>query len=548
MDDYYYAPTIFAAVRAREMGTRLSRFDNHLLGALRTTADDEYSFWNVDQSASPSAIPPFAIHFSNTALHGHALLAADEDGIITILDTRRSLRLQLHAYPLSPDAPPSRFRAHTNAIFDAVWINADRDIATASGDTTARVFDIEHNIRKATCRGASGSVKAVRNLADSAYVLATAARDGSIRIYDIRCPTRSDPFLGYESYNTPLLRIDKAHARPPHPTPTVTTASGRKRRRTDQHAVDGGSVTALVTVPTRSNYFLTAGAADGTIKLWDLRKISSPDHDHLINFAHPGEQRQWEHGMRRRQYGIASLDVDPTGSRLIASGTDSSIYMYDVRDLNLGYSCMLTGHKQTSFYIRAKFSPCGRFVGSGSSDSKVYLWDTLRPSKHARLDPVLMLDGHRGGDAAGVDWCKTEPQKLVSYSDDSTVKLWKKKAGCTAGPVKNGGDDIFMGARRVETRSNAEPVKGRALGTRRLRDSDIRSYFKGVVSGPVRASSSEDTDGSSMPGSPIDSAEPDSPAPPTPPPPTAADRAAGLRVGASRRRQNYARYPEHQFS
>lgn len=452
---------------------------DQLLAGLRTTPEDEFSFWNVEPPNPPQAIPPFSICFSNTALDGHALLAADEDGVVTILDTRRSLRKQLHAWQHDPERPPARFRAHDNAIFDAIWMNNDEDVATASGDTSLRIFNAERQIRKATCRGASGSVKAVRNLLQSHHVLATAARDGSIRVYDTRSPTYCDSNnYALENYHLPIFQLRQAHSQP---VPTAVATSGRKRRRVQVDNPDSlvsGSVTALVTVPTSSHLFFTAGAADGMIKLWDIRKFGPRDDNPLVSSAKPGDQKRLDCQPRRRQYGLAALDIDCNGKHLIASGTDSTIYMYDLRNMDLGYTQVLTGHTQTSFYIRAKFSPCGRFVASGSADSKVYLWDSYQDSEFGKLDPFLQLDGHRGGDAAGVDWCKTEPFKLVTCSDDSTAKVWKVEPGCTAGPVKKTGDKPLMGARKVAVKRQDAPYDKSKRKSRKLMTTDIRTFFK----------------------------------------------------------------------
>lgn len=67
------------------------------------------------------------------------------------------------------------------------------------------------------------------------------------------------------------------------------------------------------------------------------------------------------------------LHVDASGTKLLPSSTDSSIYLYDTAQLGLGHCQVLTGHTATLFYVRASFSPCGRFVASGSPDSMGYI-------------------------------------------------------------------------------------------------------------------------------------------------------------------------------
>ena len=446
----------------------------NILGGLRSTSDDEFGFWTVTNVGVPRAIPPFTVSFSATALLGHALLVGDEEGIITILDTRRSLKSQMHAERRSTQ-PYSRFRGHDNAIFDAIWLNDDRDIATAGGDATVRVFDASSTVRKAVLRGALGSVKCVRAHPESKSVLVSAARDGDVRIYDTRVPSVYNSRVARENYHRPVSSILQPHALRAH------IVQGQKRRRihADPPKLGTGSVTALAFQPTEPLLY-TAGAADGCVKLWDLRlgkegcKVQG-----CLESANPGSSPAGED--RRRVHGIASLDVDPTGKLVLASSTDSQISLYHAKQLNLGRTQILKGHAQTSFYIRAKFSHCGRFVASGSADTKAYIWDCVGG---AEVYPILELDGHLGGEVSGVDWCREDGFKLATCADDSTVKVWQVTRGAKAGARREQGDQVFNGARRVaepqqlRTEQLKRPLGSAArAGTRKLKNSDIRSFF-----------------------------------------------------------------------
>ena len=457
----------------------------NLFGGLRSTPDDEFGFWTVTNVGVPRAIPPFTVSFSTTALLGHALLAGDEEGIITILDTQRSLKSQMHAETPSTQ-PYSRFRGHDNAIFDAIWLNDDHDIATAGGDATVRVFDACSTVRKAVLRGALGSVKCVRAYSESKSVLVSAARDGDVRIYDTRVPSIYDSRVARENYHRPVSSISQPHARATH------LVNGRKRRRI--HAgppkLGTGSVTSLAFQPGEPLLY-TAGAADGCVKLWDLRlgKVGCKIQG-CLDSATPGSGPVV--GDRRRVHGIASLDVDPNGKLVLASSTDSRILLYHTKQLNLGNTQVLKGHTQTSFYIRAKFSHCGRFVASGSADTKAYIWDC---AGGAEVHPILELEGHLGGEVSGVDWCRGDGFKVATCADDSTVKVWRVARGAKAGAPREHGDQTFNGARRVAEpqpsrteRQGERPCHTRVRADRRkLKNSDIRSFFSHTSASSVDA-------------------------------------------------------------
>lgn len=419
-------------------------------------------------------------------MNGHALAAGDEEGIVTVLDTRRNLRDQMHE-PAHP-----RFTAHDNAIFDVAWLQDDRAIATASGDATIRIFDVETSTRRALLRGHTGSAKCVRPCPSAPHVLLTAARDGNILGFDLRTPAESHSFQ--DAYHSPILKISHPHTRTVRYS--VTQSIGRKRRRIQ---ADGpptarvGSVTSLVFSPMNHSQLFSAGASDGAVKLWDMRQLrssrpeakSSPcDVDTPVASAVPGDETRRDDPYKTgRPHGIANVDIDSSGRYLLVSSTDSSIYMYNASDIHLGYDKVLTGHTQTSFYIRARFSPDGNFVLSGSADSKAYIWDLQQRTADSALSPILELAGHRGGEASAVDWCKTDMFKVATCADDSTTKVWTLGGhSCPSGSADGEPSTPTIRARVPDARQRAprqRPCAGGVAPARSTlyREQDIRSFF-----------------------------------------------------------------------
>lgn len=66
------------------------------------------------------------------------------------------------------------------------------------------------------------------------------------------------------------------------------------------------------------------------------------------------------------------------------------------------------------------FSPCGRFVLSGSSNGSIHVWDTFRDC----ANPSRM-DGH-AGEINGVAWDPVNVNRVVSCSDDGTLRVWTR--------------------------------------------------------------------------------------------------------------------------
>jgi WD40 repeat protein len=475
----------FAALRRAELGQRKQPVG--MGGALAgLCSGEEYGFWSVTPGGAPVAVPPFALSFSTTAMGGHALAAGDEEGIVTILDTRRGLRAQMEE-PCHP-----RFTAHDNAIFDVAWLHDDRAIATAGGDATTRVFDVETNTRIALLRGHAGSAKCVRPCPSAPSLLFSAGRDGHILGFDLRAPAQTDPL--HEAFLSPVLKINSPHTRTV--CYAVTQSIGRKRRRVqaDSPAIlRGGSVTSLAFSPSHPMQLYSSGASDGAVKLWDLRRLQQTPSSvkatdnfseaPLLSVVPGNEARHDDPHKVARPHGIANIDIDASGRRLLVSSTNSVVYVYDTNALHLGYSKILTGHTQTSFYIRARFSPDGQFVLSGSADTKAYIWDLTQRSSNTALSPILELAGHRGGEASAVDWCKTDMFKVATCADDSTAKVWTL-SGRRGGPKRlaNGELPECVDFAKLPTLQARHPRRRptrivRTKPQRCFREQDIRVYL-----------------------------------------------------------------------
>lgn len=442
----------------------------------------EYGFWSVNRAGQPVAVPPFALAFSTVALGGHALAAADEEGVVSVLDTRRSLVDQTHGTTRNA-APLSRFVAHDNAIFDVIWMPGDREVATASGDGTVRVFDIDTMYRRALLRGHSGSAKAIRSLPGMPNVLLSTGRDGNVRAFDLRAPSVTD-HDSREQYHAPVFTIDQPHA----PSPSVSCGSNgaRKRRRVAAPKPRGGhgaSVTSLAFHPLCPETLYTAGAADGCVKQWDLRALggkqreAAPSARCVAKVTPCTESRAGGIAGARRTHGVAHIDVDASGRSLLVAATDSRIYLYSAGNLRLRHARVLAGHTATSFYIRARFSPDGSHVVSGSADARAYVWDVNAPCVGGAVHPMLALDGHAGGEASAVDWCRSDPLKIATCADDATARVWTCSPERTPAPADAEGDECT--ARYVPPPALREHTPAAAQqATLRSRTADIRDYLR----------------------------------------------------------------------
>ncbi|KAI5067067.1 hypothetical protein GOP47_0017595 [Adiantum capillus-veneris] len=389
------ASSIFSALKSRELcnrrvGTRPS--------VTNMTADGACPGSGVlVVEPNGTVAPPLAISFGKTVEHSHLLAVADEEGFVSIFNTCRKLPSSLNAPRLTDSTRKEFWLAHSNAIFDICWAQDDRHMLTASGDQTVRLWDIEARAGLGVMKGHSGSVKSLCVHPSQPELYASGSRDGSVAIWDVR--SSSSHHAANERSFLPVSMVKGAHI-----------LKQRKRVRGSKGVTM--SVTAVLFLKDET-MLATAGAADGIVKFWDFRQLKSP-----VVQTPPQEQMSTE-CREKRVHGISGLSLNPSGTSLIASSTNSRIYVYDMHRPEKGSVKSFQGHVLGSFYIKAAFSPEGTHILSGSSDGNVFIWQMDSPES-----APIVLKGH-GGEVTAVDWCPTDFCKIATCSDDYTVRIWK---------------------------------------------------------------------------------------------------------------------------
>lgn len=367
--------------------------------------------------------PPFAAEFCRNPGREHMVAVADEEGIVTVLDSTRSTQSQAGEGRVD-------WRAHFNAIFDLAWLPGQDRLLTASGDQSCRLFDVHTQQEVRSFRGHKGSVKAITAL--DANLFASGARDGCVCLWDQRM-----------QHERPVAQLQEVHA--------PAAGAAMKRRRSGQPTPSSVSSLLFLGDAAPGARLVSAGATDGAIKLWDVRQLATPSgagskggsssKAKASSSSSPPPSKGGAPqalvtlhppcGSHGRQRGITSLSVDPNGTRLLAGATNSRVYMYDTRWASASSARHPTGgsseehvpsfegHAVDSFYVKTGFSPDGKFVVSGSSDGGVYVWEADRPD----LAPFTYW-GHES-EVTAVAWCPTNFHTLLSASDDTTVRVWR---------------------------------------------------------------------------------------------------------------------------
>ena len=366
----------------------------------------------------------------------------------------------------------------------------DSLLATASGDQTCHVLDMPTQRATHHLYGHFSSVKQVKFQPGSSTnsVIATSSRDGSIRLWDLRCTGTKGPALELQvnldgdspttrsnpqdaiTYAACIKSLAQAHVRPQistdhnrpdsigalskHAIPPLTTASAR----------NDPSVTSLSFLSASNSHVLLSGSeAEATVRLWDLRVTQSSRRKAALPLS---ITRQPNAHRFHRQFGMTSMVLSADASRLYTLCKDNSIYVYSTSHLVLGSSHALDERGRrlhrfasdteglgplygfrhpkmriSTFYVKLALRRAQKdqveLLAAGSTTSCPVLFPTneryLRNSHHTndgkRADQIPIYQHGtaliRGHEKEVTGVAWTSEGNLISLSDDARCRVWR---------------------------------------------------------------------------------------------------------------------------
>ncbi|KAL4673393.1 hypothetical protein H8959_017327 [Pygathrix nigripes] len=397
-----------------------------LLTGYQCSGNDEHTSYG--ETGVP--VPPFGCTFSSAPNMEHVLAVANEEGFVRLYNTE-SQTFRKKCF--------KEWMAHWNAVFDLAWVPGELKLVTAAGDQTAKFWDVKAGELIGTCKGHQCSLKSVAFSKFEKAVFCTGGRDGNIMVWDTRC-NKKDGF--YRQVN----QISGAHN-----TSDKQTPSKPKKKQNSKGLAPSVDFQQSVTVVLfqDENTLVSAGAVDGIIKVWDLRKNYTAYRQEPIaskSFLYPGSST--------RKLGYSSLILDSTGSTLFANCTDDNIYMFNMTGLKTSPVAIFNGHQNSTFYVKSSLSPDDQFLVSGSSDEAAYIWKVSTP-----WQPPTVLLGH-SQEVTSVCWCPSDFTKIATCSDDNTLKIWRLNRGLEEKP---GSDKFSMVGWASQKKKESRPGLARDL-------------------------------------------------------------------------------------
>jgi len=276
---------------------------------------------------------------------------------------------------------------HKSRIWDIASDRSGRWLASASGDSTVRLWDVwscleqnpEHNDKlqkKNTIRSGAKPIYHADGESQLNFESLPTGHEGDIYSLEFDNNQENVVTAGYDKsirlmniQQNKLVKVFKGHS---------------------------SAVTHVKFNPIGN--LVVSASKDSTIRFWDtvsgvcVRTLTQPISE------------------------ITSIDISRDGLQLLSNSKDGTIRLWDVRT---GRSFRrFRGHQNSSLnFIRSVYGPREALIFGGSEDGKVHIWDKETGNLLARLR------GHTGPVFHTV-W-NTAQSLLASCSEDGTVRTWR---------------------------------------------------------------------------------------------------------------------------
>ncbi|KAJ5642769.1 hypothetical protein N7490_006769 [Penicillium lividum] len=301
---------------------------------------------------------------------------------------------------------------HTSAVESIAWSPDGSRLASASSDTTVRIWDPSTGQSVSTLEGHSGSVGLITWSPDgsqlasaSSDILAPESCDIIVRIWD---PSTGQSVCNLEGHSDMVTSIawspdgnQLASASSDTTVRIWDPVTGQSMSTLKGHSGSVGSITWSPDgsrLASASSYILISASVDTTVKIWD------PSTGQGIST------------LKGHRGSVGSITWSPDGSRLASASDDKTVRIWDPAT---GQSIStLEGHTRTVMSIA--WSPDESRLASASFDKTVRIWDP------ATGQSVWALEGH-GNWVRSIAW--SPDGSRLAASDDKTVRIWDLATG-----------------------------------------------------------------------------------------------------------------------
>ncbi|XP_047099131.1 notchless protein homolog 1 [Schistocerca piceifrons] len=349
----------------------------------------------------------------------------------------------------------SSLPGHAEAVISASFSPDGKHLASGSGDTTVRFWDIHTQTPHYTCKGHKNWVLCIAWSPDGLR-LASACKNGHICLWDPQTGKQvGRNLIGHKQWVT-ALSWEPYHRN----SECRHLASSSKDGDIRIWDVVLGLVVLTLSSHQKSVTALRWGGTglifsasqDRTIKVWRATDgvlcRTLEGHAHWVNtlalstdyvlrtgpFDPVNNTSVTYNKTEMQQQALQKYEsvISNGGERLVSGSDDFTLFLWQPES-NKKPVARMTGHQQLINDV--KFSPDARIIASASFDKSIKLWDGLT-GKY-----LTSLRGHVQA-VYQVAWA-ADSRLLVSGSADSTLKVWNLKSGKLQIDLPGHADEVF---------------------------------------------------------------------------------------------------------